>query len=173
LPGPPLDRFAVASPTHRASGGLSTVASDPETRPNTLLGGDQRRRLTDPIPGCRRARHRARPRSVQRRIRSTVSGAVGTMRCVSSLSLPEVADLDFVCRRYRGPTDPADIERVRAAIRVPEPRAWLPGPDTAPDPTPPPPSQIISTPELVDLINRLDELSHTARQRCRGTPRAR
>src|ERR1700744_1388375 len=45
-------------------------------------------------------------------------------------SLPDVAGLDFVCRRYREPVDLADIEQVRGAIRAVEPRAWLPGPDT-------------------------------------------
>jgi len=35
LPGAPIGRCAVASPTSRASCGLSTVASDPETGPNT------------------------------------------------------------------------------------------------------------------------------------------
>ena len=35
VPGPPLDRCAVVSPTYRASYGPSTAAVDPETRPNT------------------------------------------------------------------------------------------------------------------------------------------
>jgi GNAT superfamily N-acetyltransferase len=48
---------------------------------------------------------------------------------MSSLPLPDVTDLDLVCRRYRFPADLADIEQIRGAIRVIEPRAWLPGPD--------------------------------------------
>lgn len=47
--------------------------------------------------------------------------------------LPEVPGVGFACRRYRGRADLADIERVRGAVRALEPRAWLPGPDTAHD----------------------------------------